>query len=58
VKHRGVCVSPARSFYSATFRESTLISAKRLGFTAVRFNPGIDDLLADTVRGEVIPVEN
>lgn len=58
MKRRGVCVSPARSFSSPTFRESTLISAKRLGFSAVRFNPGIDDLVGGTTRGDIIPEEN
>lgn len=58
MRHRGVCVSPASSLYTPTFRESTLVSAKRLGFSAVRFNPGVGDLVEGTERGDVIPEEN
>lgn len=58
MKRRGVCVSPASSLYTPTFRESTLVSAKRLGFSAVRFNPGVANLVEDTDRGDVIPEAN
>lgn len=58
MKRRGVCVSPASSLYTPTFRESTLISAKRLGFSAVRFNPGVAHLVENTQRGDVVPEVN
>ena len=59
---RGICVAPASTLHDRLFRDSTIVAAKRLGFTMARFNPGIWELLPEgpgTVPEEAwVPLDN